>query len=206
MRIETQSRAMKGNSEMFCKNCGTQLSEGAKFCSTCGAAIEEDLQINSSAMVSAPSNNAKKKRTGIIAVAAVIILVIILIFGGGAGYEKTIDSFFEGLFEADSKLFVSTLSEEYIEEQIDYYGYRNKAVLIEKLQDNMDDLAEEFADELGKNWKYKYEIVDVEKYEDEVEVTIDLELSGRKGEESDVWILVLIKEGNKWYVDSFYSA
>lgn len=191
---------------MFCKNCGTQLSEEAKFCNTCGVAIANDLPANSSPMGDVPSYNTKKKRTGIIAVVAVIILGIALIFGGGAGYEKTIDDFFEGLFEGDSELFVSVLSDDLVEEQIDYYGYRNEAVLIEKLQDNMDDLAEEYVDELGKNWKYKYEIVDVEEYKDEVEVTIDLELSGRKGEESDVWILVLIKDGNKWYVDSFYSA
>lgn len=191
---------------MFCKNCGAQLSEDVKFCNSCGIEITNGLQTNYVGPVSVSPNKTKKKYIGLIAAVAVLVLLAVLIFGGGNGYEKTIDNFFEGLFEADGELFVSALSEEYIEEQLEYYGYRNKAVLIEKLQDNLDDLTEEYADELGKNWKYKYEIVHIEEFDDEVEVTIDLELSGRKGEESDVWILVLIKDGNKWYVDSFDGA
>lgn len=191
---------------MFCKNCGAQLSEDAKFCNSCGVEVANSLQTDCAGSISVLPNKTKKRYIGIIAVVAVVILLAALFFGGGKGYEKTIDNFFEGLFEADGELFVSALSEGYVEEQLEYYGYRNKAVLIEKLQNNLDDLAKEYADELGKNWKYKYEIVGVEEYEDEVEVTIDLELSGRKGEESDVWILVLIKDGNKWYVDSFDGA
>ena len=191
---------------MFCRNCGAQLSEDAKFCNSCGVEVANSLQTDCIGSISVLPDKTKKRYIGIIAVVAVVILLAALFFGGGKGYEKTIDNFFEGLFEADGELFVSALSEGYVEEQLEYYGYRNKAVLIEKLQNNLDDLAKEYADELGKNWKYKYEIVGVEEYEDEVEVTIDLELSGRKGEESDVWILVLIKDGNKWYVDSFDGA
>lgn len=191
---------------MFCKNCGVQLSDDARFCGSCGIAISNDLSSNASVLTVTSNKDTKKKMIAFVVALMVIALTVLLIWGGGKRYEKTIDNFFEGLFEADGELFVSTLSEEYIEEQLEYYGYRNKAVLIEKLQDNLDDLVEEYADELGKNWKYKYEIVHVEEFDDEVEVTIDIELSGRKGEESDVWILMLIKDGNKWYVDSFESA
>lgn len=191
---------------MFCRNCGAQLSEDAKFCNSCGVEVANSLKTDCIGSISVLPDKTKKRYIGIIAVVAVVILLAALFFGGGKGYEKTIDNFFEGLFEADGELFVSALSEEYIEEQLEYYGYRNKAVLIEKLQDNLDDLTEEYADELGKNWKYKYEIVHIEEFDDEVEVTIDLELSGKNSKESDVWILVLIKDGNKWYVDSFDDA
>lgn len=191
---------------MFCKNCGVQLSDDARFCSSCGIAIGNDSSSNASVLTVTSNKNTKKKTIAFVVALMVVALAVLLIWGGDSRYEKTIENFFEGLFEADGELFLSSLSEEYIEEQLEYYGYRNKAVLIEKLQDNLDDLTEEYAYELGKNWKYKYEIVHVEEFDDEIEVTIDLELSGRKGEESDVWILVLIKDGNKWYVGSFDGA
>lgn len=190
---------------MFCKNCGAQLSDGAKFCNSCGVSINAiPSPSNNTSSVSGKSAK-KKSPIGIIAIALIVIVAIALFSGGGGGYEKTVDNFFEGLFEADGKLFVSTFSETFIEEQMENNGYRNKAVLTERLQDNLDELAEEYVDELGKNWKYSYEIIDITEYDDEVEVTVSIELSGKKTEESDVWILFLSKEGSKWYIDNFYS-
>lgn len=191
---------------MFCKNCGAQLPDGAKYCKSCGVAVRDYSTISDGEVSTVKKVTSKKNPLVLLIAAIVAVVVFVIVFSSGNGYEKTVDCFFDGLFGADSELFISTLSNDFIEEQLEYYGYRNKAVLIEKTQDNMDDLAEEYVDTLGKNWKYQYEIVDVYEGEDEVEVTIDLTLSGRKGEESDVWILVLIKDGNKWYVDSFFSA
>lgn len=191
---------------MFCKNCGVQLQEGEKSCKSCGVAVEEQAASNNGNVVVAKKVASKKNPIMLLVAAIVAVVVFVVVFKSGSSVDKTIDNFFEGLFEGDSKLFVSTLSDAFIEEQLDYYGYRNKAVLTEKLQNNMDELAEEYKTELGRNWKYEYEVVDTYEEEGMVEVTINLELSGRKGEESDVWILVLIEEGNEWYVDSFYRA
>lgn len=190
---------------MFCKNCGAQLSDGAKFCNSCGASINGTPSTSDNTIPTTNKNTKKKFPIGIIAIVAVVIAAIYLFSGSGGSYEKTVDNFFEGLFEADGKLFVSTFSEAFIEEQIESNGYRNKAVLTERLQDNLDELAEEYVDELGKNWKYSYEIIDVAEYDDEVEITVSIELSGKKNEESDVWILSLSKDGSKWYIDNFYS-
>ena len=191
---------------MFCKNCGAQLPDGAKFCKSCGVAVSDHSTISVGEVSTVKKVTSKKNPLVLLIAAIVAVVVFVIVFSSGNEYEKTVDCFFDGLFGADSELFISTLSNGFVEEQLEYYGYHNEAVLIEKTQDNMENLAEEYADTLGKNWKYQYEIVDVNEGEDEVEVTIDLTLSGRKGEESDVWILVLIKDGNKWYVDSFFSA
>lgn len=190
---------------MFCKNCGTQLSDGAKFCNSCGTSINGTPSTSANASPVSSKNTKKKSPIGIIAIVIIVIAAIALFSGGGGGYEKTVDNFFEGLFEADGKLFVSTFSETFIEEQIENNGYRNKAVLTERLQDNLDELAEEYVDELGKNWKYEYEIIDIAEYDDEVEITVSIDLIGKKTEESDVWILSLSKDGSKWYIDNFYS-
>lgn len=188
---------------MFCKNCGAQLSDGSKFCTSCGTSVKG---AQSSSENASPATNKKAKKkfpVGIIVIVVIVIAAIALFSGGNGGYKKTIDNFFEGLFEADGKLFVSTFSESYIEEQIESNGYRNKAVLTERLQDNLDELAEEYIDELGKGWKYTYEIIDIAEYGDEAEISVRIELIGKKTEESDIWIICLSKEGNKWYVDNF---
>jgi flagellar basal body-associated protein FliL len=60
---------------MFCKNCGSEISNESKFCNTCGSPVET--------IQTAPSSLSKKKTIVPIAIIAGIIIIIaaIYIFG-----------------------------------------------------------------------------------------------------------------------------
>lgn len=207
---------------MFCKNCGAQLPDGVKFCNSCGAAVNVTLSVPENAgnttnnNTSVISKSTKKKfPVSFIVIIVIIVVAIILLFGnddkdyetisGADEYEETVDNFFEGLFEADGKLFVSTFSESFIEEQMENNGYHNKAVLTEQMQNNLNSLAEAYTSEFGKNWKYSYEIIDITEYNNGVEITVSIDVSGKKAKDSEAWILTLSKEGDKWLIDDFFQ-
>lgn len=68
---------------MYCKNCGSELSEGAKFCMSCGAPIEGTQQENNAAAevsVSTPTvaDEAKKKYNGLSIAGFIVSLVSFL--------------------------------------------------------------------------------------------------------------------------------
>ena len=190
---------------MFCKSCGVQLPDGAKFCNSCGANLSGEAT-GSTMGTTVVSNQGKRKKAFAFVVAAVAaVLVIALLFNGGKSYEKTVDAFFEGLFEADAELYVSTISNEIIDNYIENQGYRNKSDVRKELQKEFDDLVDSYDDDLGKNWKYEYEIIDADEDDEKVELRVVTRLKGKKGEETATWEMCLVKDGNKWYVDNFYQ-
>ncbi len=193
---------------MFCKNCGAQLADGTKFCNSCGSPVGEAAPAaNVPPVVQSSANQGKKKSPiGIIIIAIIAVIVFFAFSGGSGGYEDTVEDFFAGMFEADAKKLVSTFSEDYISEKLEDYGYENKSVLIKRLQDSLDEMADEYKSELGKKWTYEYEIMEADEDEDFAVLTISIDIKGKKKDDSDVWILMLMKDGKKWYVEDFYSA
>lgn len=65
---------------MFCKQCGAQIPDGAKFCRNCGAKADGD---NTAPMSSVPSeanqSKGKKSKKGLVILGAIILLVIIAV-------------------------------------------------------------------------------------------------------------------------------
>ncbi len=61
---------------MFCKNCGTQLSEGATQCEQCGFAVEQektksDVKVDIKEMI-----NKNRKSLSIVGAAVVVVFII----------------------------------------------------------------------------------------------------------------------------------
>ena len=62
---------------MYCKKCGNELDEDAKFCPECGAKKEEnDVEIEEK---QENSNNKKSKKTLMVTIIAIIIILLIAI-------------------------------------------------------------------------------------------------------------------------------
>ncbi|MBP1550212.1 MAG: zinc ribbon domain-containing protein [Oscillospiraceae bacterium] len=92
---------------MFCKNCGNEIKDGAKFCGKCGA--EQELYAN---LPEEPNNNGKiendanpktttdtKNKPGVISYILAIVIIIALICGAIAGVRwvfSTVGSWFDG--------------------------------------------------------------------------------------------------------------
>lgn len=87
------------NARMFCRNCGSELREGARFCQECGTEVKAEPAVQSSA--AAPSEamgeqsgtekkgkkekrtkEEKKSRAGLLVCVAIVLLMLI---GAGAG-------------------------------------------------------------------------------------------------------------------------
>lgn len=78
---------------MFCSECGSQLSEDAKFCPECGVEItSEDSVIKVGQVIQ--ENISKKKRIGklpiIIGVAILVVVIIALNWNGKVDYVSTV--------------------------------------------------------------------------------------------------------------------
>ena len=58
---------------MFCKKCGTEISDGTKFCPSCGTQLEEGEEVESYMNVSAKSR---------------IVALLFGIFLGGIGVHN----------------------------------------------------------------------------------------------------------------------
>ena len=84
---------------MFCKNCGTELNENAKFCNGCGAAIRGDGETAQPVEATPTASTAKKHTLRNVLIAVAVIVVAVLIFrntgksetptGSSGGYNTT---------------------------------------------------------------------------------------------------------------------
>lgn len=61
---------------MFCKNCGTEISNTEKFCGKCGTRVEKTETINIPSSI--PKSN--KKIIGVIVSAVLVIGIVVLVF------------------------------------------------------------------------------------------------------------------------------
>lgn len=65
---------------MFCKNCGTELNENAKFCNGCGAAIGDDGETAQPVEAIPTASTAKKHTLRNVLIAVAVIVAAVLIF------------------------------------------------------------------------------------------------------------------------------
>lgn len=66
---------------MFCRNCGNQLPDGAKFCGRCGAPVAKQ----DAGKTAAPRDRGEKKKRGLGggAIAAIVVLALVVLAGVG---------------------------------------------------------------------------------------------------------------------------
>ena len=188
---------------MFCKYCGENNVDGAKFCKNCG----KPLMTTSSADGTAagynpemtpgytPTSQQNHKKTGIIAIVAIVAAVLIavaVIFSifhavKGRSPEKTIDQLVTSLFKLDADGIIDTFPKEAV----------NKLKEEGNWDDEYDDLVsgiESIAQSVG-------DYVDV-KIKDAKIITVELTINiPIYGSETDSEDFVVIKIGNSWYLD-----
>lgn len=102
---------------MFCRKCGAEIEEGAKFCIRCGTPVAGDGAAGNPAANTAVKSGGEKKDNrkwfGIGAIALVCIAIwglISLFKGSGGGLdspEEAFDTYFEGFWGHDFDLMLS---------------------------------------------------------------------------------------------------
>ena len=77
---------------MYCKHCGKEISETAKFCDSCGKPVAEEVKNTVPVVEEAPQKK-KKKRHPILGTIVLIIGIFIFIgaFGGGSSEPKKVE-------------------------------------------------------------------------------------------------------------------
>ena len=210
---------------MFCKNCGAQIAEGAKFCPKCGASVGN---VNAGNNGETGQVETGKKppylAIGLIAVIAVVVIILAVVLGKtvfGKGYEKPIKNLIKGVEEQDGEMILSAFSDETIEALEDEMGVDRK-----DLEDMMEEEFEYmFSDEEyeDEDLEFKYKIEDNEKLDKddikdikdelkdyyniredikaarELDVTLTVYVDGEEEDDSEE-TLTVIKVDGKWYL------
>lgn len=128
---------------MFCRKCGAEIPDGAKFCAVCGAPAQADaanagnnIAARKPAMdvrgqkpiaaAAAKSGNKKPLMIGIAALVVLVILIVVLVRGcaggsSGSGFrspEEAYEAFFNGYSGQDFDRMMKALPDFWIE----YFG------------------------------------------------------------------------------------
>lgn len=204
----------------FCEQCGSELKDTDTKCPNCGAQIAEEpatKDVKKEETNTTSASNKKDIKTyaifgGIAAAALVLIIILVAIFGG-SGYKKPIDNMINGIQKANVKTFMKAFPDvmkEDLEDSID--------------KDDLKDLMEDLEDEVGKNPKISYKILDKEKidkddlkdvqekledqYEDAkkskvkvsagYKLTVKLTIKGKDDSNSTTTTMKVYKIGGKW--------
>lgn len=198
---------------MFCKNCGTQLKEGAKFCPKCGTPVTPMPGAGQAGPGAGPQPPyqqpgggqpphqgpaaGKASKIPIFAIGAIVILVVavILIFRAcaGGGYEKPIKNFMQGMEDLDADKMLSAFPPEALE-ALEDEGYDE-----DEISEQFEQMVTAGMDSLGFDIDYaidyeiedatelsKREISDIEEaFEDE-----DIDLSIKEGRSVDLTLTI----------------
>ena len=131
---------------MFCRNCGTQLKEGAKFCPKCGTPVSstagngfngsgvphEKQGARTQTTYHYQSSTAKKEsRIPFFLIGVIVILVaaVVIIFRAcsGGGYKKVIKTYMEGNQELDAEKMLSVFPPQILD-AIEDEGYDREEI------------------------------------------------------------------------------
>lgn len=89
----------------YCKNCGTELSEGQEFCPNCGTAVETtNEQVSETETVSKPAEEKpaeKKQNINVWAIIGTVVGAITIIFGLSMFISAGSNYYSAGIYGAD---------------------------------------------------------------------------------------------------------
>lgn len=221
---------------MFCEKCGAQNPDDAKICGECGEPLNADAPAAAEGSVAEKLSkmgvDVKNRKTliglGAIAVAVVLVVIIAVaaIFGGKPAHVKVVGKFINASMKADAKTCVSVIHPDVVKEMEDQYDSRKD--MLEEITDHLKDGRDSLEDELGKNLKVKYEVRKdkelsnkeiknlEERYENYFDVDLDIKearelkvavtVSGKEDEQTKKPEVIVIKVGNKWYIDALSAS
>ena len=197
---------------MFCKYCGENNVDGAKFCKNCG----KPLMTTSSADGTAagynpemtpgytPTSQQNHKKTGIIAIVAIVAAVLIavaVIFSifhavKGRSPEKTIDQLVTSLFKLDADGIIDTFPKEAVNKLKEEGNWDDE---YDDLVSGIDSIAQSVGDYVDLEELCSYKITETKDAKIiTVELTINIPIYGSETDSED---FVVIKIGNSWYID-----
>lgn len=155
---------------MYCKYCGSKISDTAVFCAECGkkvkkkSAINQDIASKSNLRNNSNNNRKKKKIIGLAVLCIAIIGIGVLIFGGRS-YKKVIDVYVKSSMSGKAKSIekmYKLLPEEVqdAEEQSYMENYSGgKEEMMQELQEEYKEEYDKIEDIYGEGWRYSYKIV-----------------------------------------------
>ena len=222
---------------MYCGKCGAKNEPGATFCGSCGAPLEgakpEAASFGASAdsaepVAAAVQSSRKNKTIGIAAAAVVVVVAVVAIFSlfgglGGRSDTKTVEQFFDAVFDADPQAIVDLIPKGVIDTAKKESGYTDQ-----QIEDELSSLASQWEsaigalDFLGDSVKVSYaavssEDVDAsqlsylkEKYQPmdvdvsaarAVHVELHVKVDSLSVDQSTVIDVPVVKVGNSWYID-----
>ena len=208
---------------MFCKNCGTQLKEGAKFCPKCGTpAANVNTGGNGGGYQGGASPVQPQKKPpylaiGLIAIVVGVVIVLAVVLGKsvfGKGYEKPIKTMVKGVEEQDGRVISSVFPEKTVEAMEDELGFDKKDfeyIFSRKDWENKDvkvkyeieynkkldkDAIEDIEDEIKKELDIREDISAAR----ELDVTMTVYVDGDEEDDNDTTIEVIKVDGN-WYIN-----
>ena len=168
-------------------------------------------------------NKMKKNRK--IFIIIVIFLALLLVFGNKS-YKSTVKQYVTATMQGDGRKVVNLMPKQYVRLAISQGSYKNKSEMVADYNDVLNKNMESFENTFGEDWKYKYKIKDVYKYQkSEIEgfitisnygyllpkvraikeVTYELTVYSNEYESSTNETILLVKLGRKWYVADAYS-
>lgn len=158
----------------FCGSCGAQLDDSAKICGICGtplAGVSAKTKIPGINEISiSPKQKEMVKKyaplAGIAIVALIVVIIIISTIAGSVGYKGAVKKYFKAYQKLDAEILYD-LHSSYDEEVADFHDrdYDEKDE-IDNLDDYLDMFDESMKDEVGRDYKVKYKIVDKYKLDD----------------------------------------
>lgn len=224
---------------MFCASCGTKVGQDFHFCPQCGKSAGQGNKqpgVPQAAPPRAPSVAAPKKRekkriAGIVAsiLAVAVILLAAVTFFGGRSYESVVKQYISATLEGDYAKVWKLLPKEVREKALDYLeliGMNDISDIEDLIGDDILEALEQATEELGENWKFRYEIVDEDNFSKaelkevkqmlrlmgirDIEIDegksleVELTITGKNDitEEETIYLDVL-KIGRSWYLGGF---
>mgnify|MGYP007017248659 CR=1 FL=1 len=217
---------------MFCSKCGGQFEDGASFCPNCGNTVTPEPHNTtgvkfSSAAISEKltgffqSFDLKNPKSLGMAIAAVVVVVLLasMLFGGQS-YKSAVNSFMDGVFDADAKQLLRAFPNKVIDEMCDEADM-SKREMIDYINDELDDAIDMLDSYVDEDWSVDYKIIGTESYDsDDLEwveeeydeigikikdakmVTVEMTIESDDMSESEELEIGVIKVGNSWYVDA----
>ncbi len=149
---------------MFCKKCGAQVKDGAKFCHKCGFVMTPSPSMNSpewgqsGAVKITPPKKSKKPLILILVIAAILIIaaiaVLVILFvlpkltdsgNGVSSGEKAIETYLEAYAEEDADTMMNLVPADVLENIQDEYNLDEKG-LRKAVENYLSEKSDEFSD------------------------------------------------------------
>lgn len=216
---------------MYCKNCGFQNEDDARFCINCGEKLEtvEENRNKDQLLYKQESNKIKHEKKQIVPIMITLILaVVVLIFPifilSDQAEKKVIDQFIEGEMTCNAEMLVSLFPKEILDE-MEKEGI-NRTAFEDKLERRLKSAMEMLNYTDDKKIDYSYKIKNIKKIsesdlidiQDEYLEVCELEISKAVTAEIEVQVyeqektnnttleIGLMKINNGWYLDILSTA